>query len=86
MKRRKTCIIQIGDLVFPREENEVLFIDSKKISSEEDLSEMVWDMSPGIVIDVATYHSAVEFFQVFVVVDNIVGWTYSDCVKVIRRR
>lgn len=47
---------------------------------------MVWDMSPGIVIDVATYHSAVEFFQVFVVVDNIVGWTYSDCVKVIRRR
>ena len=86
MKRRKTHIIQIGDLVFPREENEVLFIDSEKISSEEDLSEMVWDMSPGIVIDIAMCHSILECFQIFVVVDNIVGWTYSDYVKVIRHR
>lgn len=86
MKRRKTRGIQIGDLVFPREENEVLFINSEiNFESKEDISEMVWDMSPGIVIDVATY-SIVEFFQVFVVVGNIVGWTYSDCVKVIRRR
>jgi len=86
MKRRKNYLIKIGDLVFPREDNEVLFIDSEKISSEEDLSEMVWDNSPGIVIDVATCHSILDCFQIFVIVDNIVGWTYSDYVKVIRRR
>ena len=86
MKRRKNYLIKIGDLVFPREDNEVLFIDSEKISSEEDLSEMVWDNSPGIVIDIAMCHSILDCFQIFVVVDNIVGWTYSDYVKVIQRR
>lgn len=81
--KRLPGAVYVGDLVFPKNDKEFLFSTPDKVEAEEDPIEMVWESTPGIVIELLEFEPQKEYYQVKVVVDTIVGWTCSDYIKVI---
>ncbi len=77
-------MIQVGDLVLPIDDREFLFSSPDKVESEEDPIDMIWeDYVVGLVIDVLEFEPQREYYQVRIMVEEDVGWTYSDYVRVI---
>lgn len=77
-------MIQVGDLVLPVDEREFLFSSPDKVESEEDPIDMIWeDYVVGLVVDVLEFEPQREYYQVRIMVEEDVGWTYSDYVRVI---
>ena len=77
-------MIQVGDLVLPIDEREFLFSSPDKVESEEDPIDMIWeDYVVGLVVDVLEFEPQREYYQVRIMVEEDVGWTYSDYVRVI---
>lgn len=78
--------MRIGDLVVPVDERELLFSSPDKVEFEDDPIEMIWYDMPGIVVDMMVYEPPREYVRVRVIVDDVVGWTSSDCVRVVSSR
>lgn len=77
-------MIQVGDLVLPVDDREFLFSSPDKVESEEDPIDMIWeDYVIGLVVDVLEFEPQREYYQVRIMVEEDVGWTYSDYVRVI---
>ena len=84
MKVGMLGMIQVGDLVLPIDEREFLFSSPDKVESEEDPIDMIWeDYVVGLVVDVLEFEPQREYYQVRIMVEEDVGWTYSDYVRVI---
>lgn len=84
MKVGMLGMIQVGDLVLPVDEREFLFSSPDKVESEEDPIDMIWeDYVVGLVVDVLEFEPQREYYQVRIMVEEDVGWTYSDYVRVI---
>lgn len=83
--RRRVGSIKVGDLVFPLDEREFLFSTPSKIETEEDPIEVIWEFIPGIVICVLEFDPPQEYCQIQIIVEDIVGWTYSDYVRVVSK-
>ena len=77
--------IRIGDLVLPRDEREFLFATANEIKFEAEPMEIFWDDMPGVVIDIVLEDERLDYSQIKVMVGEVIGWTYSDYVKVIRK-
>jgi len=74
-------MIQVGDMVLPIDEQEFLFSLPDKVESEEDPIDMIWyDDTPGLVVQVLSFDPPRDYYQIKVIVNEIVGWTYSDYV------
>jgi hypothetical protein len=81
MSSKALGIIYVGDLVLPVDEREFLYSTPDKIESEEDPIDMIWnDEMPGIVIDILEFYPPREYYQIKVIVEDVIGWTYSDYV------
>lgn len=78
--------MRIGDLVVPVDERELLFSSPDKVEFEDDPIEMIWHDVPGIIVGVMVYEPPREYVRVRVMVDDVVGWTSSDCVRVVSSR
>jgi hypothetical protein len=84
MRGRSLGPARIGDLVLPIDEHDFLFSVPDKIASEEDPIDMIWnDDMPGIVVEVLDLDPPREYYQIRIIVGEIVGWTYSDYVWVV---
>lgn len=84
MKVGMLGMIQVGDLVLPVDDREFLFSSPDKVESEEDPIDMIWeDYVIGLVVDVLEFEPQREYYQVRIMVEEDVGWTYSDYVRVI---
>jgi len=77
--------VGVGDMVLPTDDRDFLYSIPDKAESEEDPIDMIWENDMiGIVIDVQTLEPPQEYYQVKVVVGDVIGWTYSDYVRIIR--
>lgn len=84
MKLRSKRLVGTGDLVLPIDGREFLYTTPDKVEREEDPIDVVWDDDiPGIVIEVVAFDPPQEYHQVRIVVGDIVGWTYSDYVRIV---
>lgn len=85
MRARKSNMICAGDLVLPIDEKEFLFTCPEKIDAQEDPIEMIWEDTIGVVISVEVCDPDFEHCQVLIFVDEVIGWTYSDYIKIIHK-
>jgi len=86
MKVGMLGMIQVGDMVLPIDEREFLFSSPDKVESEEDPIDMIWEnYVAGIVVEVMEFKPQREYYQIRIMVDESIGWTYSDYVRVISR-
>ena len=71
-----------GDLVLPLTSFEILYdnLESRDINSSYDWKES----EVGLVVDVAEYRSEKYYDRVKVLVGDMLGWTWSDCVQKIQ--
>jgi len=76
-------VMQIGDLVIPVDQRELLFSTPDKVEFEDDPIEMVWYDVVGIVLEIIAYDPPREYTRVKVMVDDTTGWTSSDCLRVV---
>jgi len=84
MKSRRFDLVRVGDLVLPVDSHEFLFSTPEKVEDEEDPIDMIWsDDTPGLVVEVRYFDPYRDYYQVKVVVDEVVGWTFSDYVWLI---
>jgi hypothetical protein len=76
---RKKRNVEIGDLVMPIREEEFLFLSPE---GAVDPLEIDWDRSSiGIVLQVVDFNPPRQYKRVRVVVDGLIGWTYSDYLE-----
>jgi hypothetical protein len=74
--------IRSGDLVVPVDDHEFLFSSPDKVADEADPIDIIWNNDvPGIVIEVLNFIPAREYYHVKIIVDDVIGWTYSDYIK-----
>jgi len=86
MKVGMLGMIQVGDMVLPIDEREFLFSSPDKVESEEDPIDMIWEnYVAGIVVEVMEFKPQREYYQIRIMVEESIGWTYSDYVRVISR-
>lgn len=78
--------MRIGDLVVPVDERELLFSSPDKVEFEDDPIEMIWHDVVGLVIGTQGYHPPRDYVRVCVMVEDVVGWTSSDCLRVVSSR
>jgi len=84
MKVGMLGMIQVGDMVLPIDEREFLFSSPDKVESEEDPIDMIWEnYVVGIVVEVMEFKPQREYYQIRIMVEESIGWTYSDYVRVI---
>ena len=78
--------VYIGDLVFPKNDKEVLFSGPDQIDNFEDQHEMIWDSIPGIVVDVIEFDPPIsDYYQIKIVAGGVCGWSCSDYVKILSK-
>lgn len=78
--------IVVGDLVLPIDEKECLFSEPDDVEVEEEPIEVIWEDVPGLVVEVMEYEPRREYYQVRVVVGDVVGWTCSEYIRVVSGR
>ena len=73
-------------MVLPVDSRDFLYSIPEKVADEEDPIDMIWeDDAIGIVLDIQSLVPEREYCQVQVIVGDVVGWTYSDYIRAIRR-
>lgn len=77
--------VKIGDLVIPMDSEEFLFSSAFAMDSEVDPIECCWSGIPGIVTGVEDFVPPRGYMRIRVMVEGMVGWTYSDYIKTIHR-
>lgn len=80
---KDNVIAQVGDMVTPRED-EFLFLDSGTPALKEAPTEIFWSESLGVVLEVGSLEPQKTYRRVRIIVDGVIGWTYSDYLQVIR--
>lgn len=75
--------VKVGDMVLPLESEEFLFLSADGLDVELDPIECCWSNVPGVVTDVLEFDPPRSYLRVCVMVDGVVGWTYSDYVRVV---
>lgn len=86
MRRCLDRKIRVGDLVLPVDSREFLYSSPDKVEREEDPIDLFWDDSmPAIVSEVLNFDPTRDYYQVRVIVNEMIGWTYSDYIWVICR-
>lgn len=76
--------MNVGCLVFPVPEREYMFLESVDEETEEILDEINWDpRTLGVILDVRDFDPPREYMRVRVLVEGVVGWTYTDYIKTI---
>lgn len=84
MRGRRFDLIRVGDLVLPVDEREFLFSTPEKVASEEDPLDVIWsDDTPGLVVEIREFHPSRDYYKIKVIVDEVIGWTFSDYVWII---
>lgn len=74
--------IRLGDLVIPVDDHEFLFSSPDKVADEADPIDLIWNNDvPGIVIEILPFNPIRKYCHIRIVVDDVVGWTYSDYIK-----
>jgi len=76
-------MLKIGSLVVPEESEDFLFVDQYGVDPSIDPIETIWGRIPGIIIDVIDFDPPRNYRKVRVMVNNSMGWTYSDYIKVL---
>lgn len=79
----ETLGIKIGDLVMPLDSEEFLFSSAYSMDSDTDPIECCWSGVPGIVTEVEDFVPPRGYMRVQVMVHGMIGWTYSDYVRII---
>jgi len=80
MNRRRR--INVGDMVIPIDDRDFLYSIPEKLESEDDPIDLIWNNdTPGIVLEVINFHPPRSYYNVRIIVDDMVGWTYSDYIK-----
>jgi len=73
-------------MVMSRDEDEFLFLNPGNSFDEKELkTEIFWGDSIGVVVEVGNLEPQKPYRRVRVMVDGVVGWTYSDYLQVVRR-
>lgn len=68
--------------MIPVDDHEFLFSSPDKVAEEADPINLIWDNdAPGIVVEVLSFFPPRKYYHVRIVVDDMVGWTYSNYVK-----
>ena len=81
---RSDIVINVGDLVMPRWPNEFLFRTPEDAVNECDPMSIVWDLCEmGVVIELREFEPAQEFHSARVIVGGVVGWTFTDYLRVV---
>lgn len=76
--------ISIGDMVLPHEDKEFLYSSPSDNEAEElEVIESTWEDTLGLVVEVLEFYPPREYQQVKIVVEGMVGWTYSDYVWIV---
>jgi hypothetical protein len=79
-------IVKVGDLVTLCDKDEFLFLDRGITAQREVLRDIFWNGSVGVVLKVGNCLMPHKVYsRVLVVVDETVGWTYSDHLKIVQR-
>jgi hypothetical protein len=79
--------VEVGDLVFPCDDEEFLFAYPAGMDPDFDPVEVIWESVPGLVIEVLpNWNVDTSYRRVRVMVGGCIGWTYSDFVHVVGRR
>lgn len=77
-------MVKVGDIVLPLEAREFLYLAPPAEEVDREPDEMVWTVDEvGLVIDVVEYDEPRDYKYISVIVNGIIGWTYSDCVWVV---
>lgn len=80
-------MVKVGDLVLPIEEREFLFLSPNDSDLEKlEVTEVFWDDTPGVVLEILEFDPPKEYRQIKLVVNESVGWTYSDYVWILDSR
>lgn len=79
----ETLGISVGDLVLPLDSEEFLFSSAFAMDLDSDPIECCWAGIPGVVIGVEDFVPPRGYMRVKVMVEGIIGWTYSDYVKTV---
>lgn len=83
MNRRRR--INVGDMVIPIDDRDFLYSIPEKLESEDDPIDLIWENDTiGTVVDVQEFEPPRKYCQIKIIVGDILGWSYSDYVKVIR--
>lgn len=76
--------VQVGDMVTPRDEDEFLFLDLGTSALKEAPTEIFWNGSVGVVLEVGSLKPQKSYRRVRIMVDGVIGWTYSDYLQIVR--
>jgi hypothetical protein len=77
-------MVRVGDLVLPIEEREFLFLSPDDSDLEKlEVTEVFWDDTPGVVLEILEFDPPKEYRQIKLMVNESVGWTYSDYVLIL---
>lgn len=77
-------MIRAGDLVIPIDEREFLFSSPEKAEDESEPIDMIWgNEDVGIVVKILQFDPQRDYHYVCVVVSEVVGWTFSDYIRVV---
>lgn len=79
----ESCGVRIGDMVLPVESEEFLFLSADGLDVEFDPIECCWSGMPGLVTNILEFDPPRDYLRVCVMVGGVVGWTYSDYVRVV---
>ena len=80
-------MVKVGDLVLPIEEREFLFLSPDDSDLEKlEVTEVFWDDTPGVVLEILEFDPPKEYQQIKLMVNESVGWTYSDYVWILDSR
>ena len=80
-------MVKVGDLVLPIEEREFLFLSPDDSDLEKlEVTEVFWDDTPGVVLEILEFDPTKEYQQIKLMVNESVGWTYSDYVWILDSR
>lgn len=85
MPFKDNVIVQVGDMVTPRDEDEFLFLDPGTPAPKEAPTEIFWSGSVGVVLEVGSLEPQKTYRRVRIMVDGVIGWTYSDYLQIVRR-
>jgi len=75
--------MRVGDLVLPLESEEFLFSSASAMDFDVDPIECCWSDVLGVIIGIDDFTPPREYMRVQIMVEGLVGWTYSDYVRIL---
>jgi len=79
----KEVDLKVGDLVLPTADEEFLFTLEDGLDYEVDPIEKIWNATPGVVLEIVEFQKPHNYMRVRIMVEQTIGWTYSDYVEIV---